>query len=122
MTSMRVFADGTLIAENVRAATSFLSRLRGLNSDRILPHGCGMLFRPGGSIHTFGMNFPIDVVFLDRRQIVLGTKSLVTPNRTCWAPWGTRSTLELWAGACTDASLRVGQQLIVATENDAYAH
>ncbi len=41
------------------------SRMRGLLG-RPAPHpGCGLLISPCGSVHTLGMAYPIDVVFLD---------------------------------------------------------
>ena len=109
--SFRVFADGALIADNVHAAIRFGQRLRGLIGHRRLDAGAGLLLDPGGSVHTFGMRFPIDVVFLDRHRYVLDARSIVLPNRMCWAPRRTRSTLELCAGACAQLNLRTGQQL-----------
>ena len=52
------------------ARTSF-TRMRGLLGRRGLAEGEGLLLQPAGSIHTFFMRFPIDVVFLDREQRVV---------------------------------------------------
>lgn len=119
MQFFRVLSDGALIADNVVAATRFGQRLRGLVLHRPLEDGAGLLLDPGGSIHTFSMGFPIDVVFLDRCRYVLDTHSSVVPNRICLAPRRTRSTLELRAGACRDRNLRPGNRLVFVAACDA---
>ena len=48
-----------------RVADGFGSRFLGLMGRAALPAGEGMLFVPGGSIHTFFMRFTLDVGFLD---------------------------------------------------------
>lgn len=116
-----IHADGTLIASRVRVARRFGERLRGLLGRPALDRGCGLLLDPGGSVHTFGMRFPIDVVFLDRRRVVLETRSRVGPNRACVAPRRTRATLELWAGACASRRLVPGQRLTFARAKHAPA-
>ena len=47
-------------------ADSWWARLRGLAWRREPPDGWALLFPRCRSVHTFGMRFPIDVVFLDR--------------------------------------------------------
>ena len=111
MRSLRVFADGVLVAGDVRDATRFFDRFKGLMWQLALEPGAGLLLQPGGSVHTFGMRFPIDVFFLDRDSIVLGVHERVAPKRVCFAPYGTRSTLELWAGARADAAIKLRQRL-----------
>ena len=117
-TTLRVFADGKLVAANVVSATRFLQRLVGLLRHRGLASGEGLLIDPGGSIHTLGMRFPIDVVFLDCNYMILGFRSSVAPFRACRAPRDTRSTLELWSGACRSLPIRPGQYLEFVANGD----
>ena len=117
--AFRVMADGALIARHVIAATRFAQRLRGLIGHCPLEDGAGLLLDPGGSVHTVGMGFAIDVVFLDRNRCVLDTRSNVMPNRLCLAPRRTHSTLELGAGACSDRQLRPGDRLVFEATSDA---
>lgn len=116
---LNVVLDGALIADNVWSARRFRDRLRGLLDQRELRHGAGLLLDPGGSVHTFGMRFSIDVIFVDERSTVLKTRRELKPNRTCWAPLGTRRTLELWAGACTAVGLQRGSRLVFLPQTDA---
>ena len=114
-----VYVDSCLLADNVYTAFRFGQRLRGLLGRPVLKENAGLWLNPGSSVHTFGMRFPIDVVFLDERRLVLNTRNNLVPNRTCLAPRGTQSTLELWAGACAQRGIRRGQQLHFEIDDNA---
>ena len=49
----------------IHVARSFLQRARGLLGRAPLAADEALLIRPCSSIHTFGMRFAIDVVFID---------------------------------------------------------
>ena len=74
--------DGTVICERCALATGPFTRMRGLLGRSSLEPGEGMLFRPAGSVHTFFMRFPIDVVFCDRELVVLDVVRDLRPWRT----------------------------------------
>lgn len=63
-----------------------------------------------GCLHTAGMRFAIDVVFLDRRLRVLRVVSHVAPGRLVLRPGATRQ-LELAAGVAARIGLRPGRHL-----------
>lgn len=110
-TDYRVFWQDNMIADRVRVAFRFVDRLRGLLGGKPLVAGAGLWLKPGGSVHTVGMSFPIDVLFLDVRFQVVGVRSRVPPGKLCLAPRFTHSTLELWSGACDAWQLKRGMQL-----------
>lgn len=105
--------DGRCVARRVRMACSFHSRCVGLLSKRTIPQEEGLLLMPGGSIHTLGMRFTIDVVFLNRQMRVVGLAEHVPPWRIRVAPSGTRRVLELAAGQISATRLTTGTYLIV---------
>jgi uncharacterized membrane protein (UPF0127 family) len=90
--------DGRSVARQVYLATSWAERARGLLNRRTLDDDEGLLLSPGRSIHTVGMHFPIDVVFLNRQMRVLDLAVHVQPWSLRLAPFGTRHVLELPAG------------------------
>ncbi|WP_415923010.1 DUF192 domain-containing protein [Steroidobacter sp.] len=99
-------------------ACSFRSRCIGL-----LAHSCirdheGLLLVPGASIHTLGMRFDIDVVFLNRQMRVLALAERVPPWRIVRAPRGTGRVLELAAGKIAATRLTTGAYLIVDSPPD----
>lgn len=106
-------ADGRCIARHVHMACSFRSRCMGLLRQANIPEHGGLLLVPGGSIHTLGMRFAIDVVFLSRQMRVLGLTERVPPWRLVFAPRGTARVLELAAGKIAATRLTVGTYLTV---------
>lgn len=106
-------ADGRCIARQVRMACSFGSRCVGLLRHRSIPEQEGLLLVPGGSIHTLGMRFSIDVVFLNCQMRVLELMEQVPPWRVCLAPRGTGRVLELAAGKIAATRLTPGTYLLV---------
>jgi uncharacterized membrane protein (UPF0127 family) len=62
----------------IAVARSFCARLRGLALRR---PGRALLIPRCRSVHTFGMRFPLHLVWLDRQGRVLGLDLRVPPNR-----------------------------------------
>ena len=61
-------SDGAVLATALRLADRFGTRLRGLMGRRSLPAGEGLWIEPCSSIHMMFVPFPIDVLFLRRRD------------------------------------------------------
>lgn len=106
-------ADGRCIARQVQMACSFRSRCIGLLREKAMPDHVGLLLVPGGSVHTLGMRFTIDVVFLSKQMRVLGLAERVPPWRLVIAPRGTARVLELAAGKIAATRLTTGTYLTV---------
>lgn len=111
-------ADGRCIARRVHMACSFRARCIGLLRHRSMPEQEGLLLMPGGSVHTLGMRFHIDVVFLNRQMRVLGLAGNAAPWRILIAPKGTSRVLELAAGRIATTQLTAGTYLIVDRASD----
>nr|WP_269328087.1 DUF192 domain-containing protein [Kineosporia mesophila] len=72
-----MLVDGVEVAE-VEMATSYAQRSRGLlGRDGV---ATGLVLRPGSSVHTIGMRFAIDVVYVRRDGTVLAVVPMV-PQR-----------------------------------------
>jgi hypothetical protein len=70
-----------LLGFMVPVATTRLSRLLGL---ALLSHeraGAGLLIPGCRSVHTFGMRFPLDLLFLDRQGQVIEIRRSVPAGR-----------------------------------------
>lgn len=106
-------ADGRCVARHVHMACSFRSRCIGLLRRPSIPEQEGLLFVPGSTVHTLGMRFNIDVVFLNRQMRVLGLAENVAPWRIVIAPKDTARVLELAAGRIATTRLTAGTYLIV---------
>jgi uncharacterized protein len=71
----------TVLGWHLPVATSRRTRLLGLAGLPRERAGPGLLIPRCRSIHTFGMRFPIDVLFLDRADNVIETYVAVGPRR-----------------------------------------
>jgi uncharacterized membrane protein (UPF0127 family) len=56
--------------------------------------GAGLLIPRCRSVHTFGMRFALDLVFLDGSLAPIEVRRAVPPRRVAWAP-GAAMVLEL---------------------------
>jgi uncharacterized membrane protein (UPF0127 family) len=65
----------------VPMATSYVSRLLGLSWLRRERAGAGLLIPRCRSVHTFGMRFPLDVLFLDADGRVIEHRKCVPSRR-----------------------------------------
>lgn len=102
--------DGTVIAE-VEMAVTARTRARGLLGRTSLAPGRALWLAPCRSIHTIGMRFPIDVVYLDRDSRVVAIRERVVPLRVTWGGWRSRGVLEFAAGEVARLGIAPGQQL-----------
>ena len=63
--------NGTVLAHRIEVANSFKKRLRGLIGRSALKQGEAMVLLPCKSVHTCFMKFPIDVVFVNKEDVVI---------------------------------------------------
>lgn len=99
------------IGSHIGLADTSLSRLFGLLGKRGLDPGHGILIRPSSGVHTFGMQFPIDVVALDRHLRVLRLWPRLPPFRITRVSLKYHSVLELAPGQIEACGIEVGDQL-----------
>ena len=83
----------------VPVAGGFRARLLGLGRLPREQAGSGLLIPRCASVHTFGMRFALDLVFLDRHGRPLSIRRGVPPRRFAWQR-GAAAVLEIpsWQG------------------------
>jgi uncharacterized membrane protein (UPF0127 family) len=104
----------TTVSDRCRFANSVLKRMIGLLNRRILSEGEGLLLDRCYGIHTIGMRFPIDVLFLDKELHVIKVVPALPPFRTCVVKHA-MYVLELPAGAIQRSQTVAGDQIQVRT-------
>src|SRR5213075_2659912 len=102
--------DGQVVCERCMVADTTLRRLRGLLGRRELSPGDGIVLRPGWSIHTAFLLFPIDVAFVDADQVVVKVVENLKPFRASFCR-GARDVVELSAGEAERRGLKAGDRL-----------
>lgn len=110
---VRDLATGLLLGERLRIADSIYSRLRGLLGHPEPGSGEGLLIEPCNGIHTVGMRYPIDVLFLSPEGWVLRCERALPPGRFVPYVADSRRVLELPAGTIDASGTAVGHRLAV---------
>ncbi len=89
--------------------TSFLQKSIGLLNKK--PHS--IFFETRFGIHTFGMQYPIDVIILDKKYQVKKMRKNLQPNRIfLWNPFY-KGVLEMPAGDIAKHNIHEGSELTV---------
>ena len=109
-------SDGTVLIATLHVARTHAERVRGLLGRDSLPPGEALWIPHCRMVHTFGMAFPIDLVYLDRRLRVRKVVPSV-PSARLSACLGATSVIELPSGAARSLGLARGLQLRIS-END----
>jgi uncharacterized membrane protein (UPF0127 family) len=114
-------SEGTLRVSNVtrgeelvsagRVADNAWTRFRGLIGSQPLAPGEGLMIVPCSSIHTHFMSFPIDVLYVNRDDVVVGIDQHLRPWRFGHLHRRVRFVIELPAGTVEATGTRVGDQL-----------
>lgn len=103
--------DG-VFADPVEVADGFFERLRGLLGRADMPPGSAMMLEGCGSVHTIGMRFPLDLVFLDKKWRVVSVKRNVSPGSPMiFGGARARRVIECRADALDFSGLEIGAHL-----------
>src|SRR5262249_48303177 len=95
-------------------ADTFLTRLLGLLRRKRLAPEEALWLVPGKAVHTVGMKFPIDVIFIDRESRVVAVVPSLPPNRATRVYLGAHSILELPKGTIHKSRTEAGDRLDIS--------
>jgi uncharacterized protein len=101
---------GTFLATQLEVADTGSKRNKGLLGRKGLAAGEGLWIVPCESVHTFFMQFPIDLVYLDRNNRIRKVRNSVPPWRLS-ACLSAHSILELPAGTIRETQTQTGDKL-----------
>ncbi|WP_031499170.1 DUF192 domain-containing protein [Bryobacter aggregatus] len=102
-------SGGTLTTHAGIANTSELRR-RGLLQHSSLEEGDGLWIAPCEAVHSFGMKFPIDVLYLNKQKKVLKIRANMVKSRLSFC-LRAHSVLELPTGMAAKTGTVVGDEL-----------
>jgi uncharacterized membrane protein (UPF0127 family) len=100
----------TVLATCMEVAESSAKRNKGLLGRKCLAPGEGLWISPCEAVHTFWMQFPIDLVYLDRKNRIRKLVSAVPPWRLS-ACLRAHSILELPSGTIRQSQTQHGDTL-----------
>ncbi|MGH7441213.1 MAG: DUF192 domain-containing protein [bacterium] len=88
MRALAIYTEsGFALAPLALATEGTFERVQGWLKRESTSPGEGLLITPCASLHTIGMKFELDIVFLDRKGKVLKLVAGVKPGRLVWGPW-----------------------------------
>lgn len=99
-----------MLADRADIADTSIKRKIGLLKHSGLEPGEGLWITPCEAVHTIGMKFPIDVLFLDRKRRVLKVRSDMPRWRMSGSLFA-HSVLELPSGTAAATGTVRGDQL-----------
>jgi len=102
---------GIVLANRVLWATTSQLRRRGLLGRDQLDRDEGMFIAPTEWVHTFGMQFPIDVAFLSEHGVVLKINHKLRPYRFSKLSLHAQGALELAAGRLAETGTEIGDTI-----------
>jgi uncharacterized protein len=106
----------TVVSDKCHFANTVLKRMVGLLNRGQFGEGEGLLLDRCYGIHTFGMRFPIDVLFLDKDLRVIRAVKALPPYRTCVVKKSVY-VLEVPVGALAASHTVEGDQIQIRTAN-----
>lgn len=106
----------TVVSDNCHFANTVLKRMVGLLNRGKFDKGEGLLLDRCHGIHTFGMRFAIDVLFLDKDFCVIRAVKALPPYRTCVVKKSVY-VLEVPVGALDVSRTDEGDQIQIRTAN-----
>lgn len=101
---------GQVLADRADIADTSAKRRTGLLKHAGLEPGEGLWIAPCEGVHTFGMKFPIDVLFLSKKKQVLKARPDMVKGRIAFS-LRAYSVLELPAGTLAQTGTVAGDQL-----------
>jgi uncharacterized membrane protein (UPF0127 family) len=108
------------LATALAIANTHWTRLRGLlglrSSD--FRNGSGLWIVPCHGVHTLGMGFPIDVVYLDGAMTVIHIQDDLRPWRFAPVRMQAASVLELPCRTAAETRTTVGDKIQITLEKD----
>jgi len=110
----KLVSDDRVIAEPVEYATALFERLKGLLGRNGLSKSTAMIIEHCGSVHTIGMRFALDLIFLDKEWRVLSIKRNINPGRPMISG-GLRAkrVIESQTGALDMEDFQIGHKLVL---------
>ena len=103
----------TFVATEAAVADSYVRRLVGLlgKTKKWAQRGRGLWIVPSSGVHTIGMMFPIDLIFLNKEKRVVHVEEYVRPFRISKVSLKAVSVLELPPHTIYSTGTQIGDKI-----------
>ncbi|MFL0247771.1 DUF192 domain-containing protein [Candidatus Clostridium stratigraminis] len=101
------------ICKDVLIANNFFKRLKGLMFTKEMSPDTSMYISHCNQIHTFFMNYNIDVLYLNKNSIIVEIDENMKPGKIGRKVKDAVSVVELKGGTISKTNLKIGQAVII---------
>lgn len=105
--------NDVVIGDNIDIADNFFTRLRGLMFRKTLPQNSGLMIYPCNSIHMFFMNFPLDILFVDKNDNIVDYLENFDINKISKIYSNARYVVELPVGTIKLKNIQKNQKIFI---------
>ncbi|WBW95548.1 DUF192 domain-containing protein [Oceanirhabdus sp. W0125-5] len=113
---MKNTTNNTVLAENLIEANSFFKRFKGLMFTKNLPPQSALYIKPCKGIHTYFMNYNIDVLYLDNNNKILSIDENMEPRKVGKFRKKAVTVIELSSGRIRETKTQIGQVVEIIKE------
>lgn len=121
MSAMHVVnaSRSTILGSRVRLLDNWWKRLKGFLGSPAPEPGEGVILTPCTAVHMYGMRYPLDVVFLDDRGVVVALYPELSPGSRTRVESRASHALELPSGAIATSGTELGDRVSWKPANNA---
>ncbi len=105
-------SNGRVLAYDAHAANSFGKRLKGLLGQKFFERGDALVISPCQQIHSYGMKFKFDAIFVDKEMRVIHVLETIPPFKISPFIKKAYMVIELPAGTVASSGTVYNHQLI----------
>ncbi len=103
--------NDNIIGDKIEIAESFWSKTVGLLNRKKLKKDEGLLLKKTRSIHSIGMKFNFDAIYLDKDFKIVEIHHNIKPNKVLPIVFNAKHTLEVAANTAKELGLKKGNFL-----------
>lgn len=104
--------NGIIVADRIELAGNLTAQFRGLIGRRKFENGSAMIFPGCKQVHTFLMQFPIDVLFINKDRKVIKIIERLDPGKVSGYVRDSFDIVELPSGTIYDCRIVIGDELV----------
>lgn len=106
-------SSGQVIGDKIVYANGIYKRFIGLMGKKNLEKNEGIFLTPCNSIHMMFMKFPIDIIFLDRKNKIIHITENIQPWKISKVIFKAQSVLEVPIGTVKETKSKIGDSLSI---------
>jgi len=107
------FSKKTILAKNVTIAGNIFQRLKGLLGTKSLSQNYALIIKPCSSVHTYFMQYNIDVAFVDKDNKIIAMVHDLAPFKISNIYFNSAFCIEFPSGTLKKTSTTIGDTIVL---------